>query len=316
MKKYFIPLIAIMFLAFGANAQIDSTKVIDNKGTIKYVIKASSINNIISKKDSLILYVTPKQLGDSLTNYVQYSDTAAMLMNYLNSANNGLTKVGQNVKLGGALTENTTISSASFDLIFSIAANDSLKIQGLGSGSASSDSVVVVDPNTGALKRISASTLFNALTFGNGLTKTGNLVELGGSLTKATTITTTVGNTLAIDGLQSGSRTDSIVLVDPTTGVLKRISAASLNNTKTYTVNSGLPLAGTATAYIIPQVTSTIPATYTTQQVWVFRNGAKLVAGIDYTVAGGVVTITPQTGNPLEDWVWGVYERIELQWVE
>ncbi|MBK7634763.1 MAG: hypothetical protein IPJ13_11080 [Saprospiraceae bacterium] len=92
MRKYFLPLVAILFMAASANAQLDSTKVIDNKGTIKYVLKASNSNTIITKMDSLVLYVTPKQLGDSLNNYVAYSDTMAMLLNYLNNATNGLSQ--------------------------------------------------------------------------------------------------------------------------------------------------------------------------------------------------------------------------------
>lgn len=316
MNKYLLPIFAILLLAVGANAQTDSTRVIDNKGTIKYVLKANN-PNIITRKDSLILYVTPKQLGDSLNNYVQYSDTMTMLMNYLNDANNGLNRVGQTVKLGGALTQATTITTGAFDLILnqSVPAGGKVKVTGLQSGSTATDSVMVVSMD-GTLKWVSASTLFNALTFSNGLTKTGNLVELGGALTKATTITTTGVNSLAIAGLQSGSKTDSIVVADPTTGVLKRISASSLNNTMTYSINSGLPSAGTQVAYTITQAASGVPASYGTEQVWVFRNGAKLVAGVDYTVVAGAVTITPQTTVPNEDWAWGAYERIELQWVE
>ena len=44
MRKYFLPLVAILFMAASANAQLDSTKVVDNKGTIKYVLKATNSN--------------------------------------------------------------------------------------------------------------------------------------------------------------------------------------------------------------------------------------------------------------------------------
>ncbi|MGB4961278.1 MAG: hypothetical protein WBO36_17460, partial [Saprospiraceae bacterium] len=72
MKKYLLLVGVLMFIGFSANAQLDSTKVIDNKGTIKYVLKATN-SKILTQKDSIVLYVTPKQLGDSLNNYVKYT---------------------------------------------------------------------------------------------------------------------------------------------------------------------------------------------------------------------------------------------------
>ena len=49
-------------------------------------------------------------LSNRIEARVKYADTAAMLSNYINSASNGLTKSGQNIKLGGTLTESTIIS--------------------------------------------------------------------------------------------------------------------------------------------------------------------------------------------------------------
>jgi hypothetical protein len=66
----------------------------------------------------------------------------------------------------------------------------------------------------------------------------GDSILLGGTLNRATTITqvaakdsltfATGGNKLKITGLTSGSTTDSIVVIDPTTGQLKRISSSRL----------------------------------------------------------------------------------------
>lgn len=64
----------------------------------------------------------------------------------------------------------------------------------------------------------------------NGLTKTSKNVSLGGSLTGATTITTTNTNTLAVAGLQSGTISDSIVVVNASTGVMRRISSARISS--------------------------------------------------------------------------------------
>ena len=82
----------------------------------------------------------------------------------------------------------------------------------------------------------------------NGLTKTGSLISLGGALTGATTITTTGTNTLAFAGLQGGASTDSILVADPSTGVVKRRTVADvINSSNTAWLIDGNTLTGTAT---------------------------------------------------------------------
>jgi len=56
----------------------------------------------------------------------------------------------------------------------------------------------------------------------NGLTATGNNVQLGGALTKPSVVTTTSAFTLAIKGLQTGALTDQLVTADAN-GVLRAI---------------------------------------------------------------------------------------------
>ena len=283
------------FLALFATqifAQVDSTKVIDNKGTIKYVLKANN-PNIITRQDSLILYVTPKQLTDSLTEYVRYSDTSSMLAAYLNEAANGLNKSGQTVKLGGTLTDAaTTIVTSATNL---------LQITGLQSGSNTADSVMVVDPSNGTLKWISASSLFNALTFENGLTKDGNTVRLGGTLNQPTTITTDATNVLKIDGLQSGDASSDSLVVASSDGTLKRITREAIlqSGDQNFVATSG------QTVYSV----TGMPAT--ASKVWVFRNGAKLLVGSDYTTSAGQVTLTPDS-----EWSVNAGDIIEVQWVK
>ena len=62
----------------------------------------------------------------------------------------------------------------------------------------------------------------------NGLTKSGSVISLGGALTGATTITSSASNTLAIDGLQGGAATDSIMTLVGSTGVLRRRTVADV----------------------------------------------------------------------------------------
>jgi hypothetical protein len=64
----------------------------------------------------------------------------------------------------------------------------------------------------------------------NGLILSGKEIELGGTLNKATTITTSASNTIAIGGLQRGNVSDSILVVSPSTGVVKNISPSVLSS--------------------------------------------------------------------------------------
>lgn len=275
MKKSVVLLLSGIAMAMSASAQKDTTRVIDNKGTIKWVISSSAA--VITKADSTLLYVTPKQLADS---------------NFIKLASNGLTKNGQTVELGGALSRVTTIQTT---------ASKFLQITGLQRGSNTADSVMVVDPSTGQLKFISASSLFNALTFENGLTKTGNTVQLGGSLVKPTTLTTDATNTLKIAGLQSGSLASDSLVVSANDGTLKRVTAEAL-------LQSGGQYFTTTAGQTTFSVTNMPP---TPTKVWVYRNGAKLTPTVDFTTSAGQVTLTTSVGSLV---VAG--DSIEVQWVK
>jgi VCBS repeat-containing protein len=290
MKKISLLLMAAFAIVISAKAQKVSTKVIDNKGTIKWVLDSSTA--VITKADSSI-YVTPYQLSQAVgTNNVQYGDTADMLAPYINDANNGLTKNGQTVQLGGALNQQTTIATT---------ATNFLAITGLTAGTAA-DSIMVVNPTTGQLKYISAAALYTQLTYSNGLTKTGNDVKLGGALTEATTITTTATNVLKVAGLQSGNLATDSIVVASADGTLKRVSA------ETIALQSG-DQAFSATAAQSSFAVANMPATVS--KVWVFRNGAKLIATTDYTTTAGVVTLNSSIASLV-----AAGDDIEVQWVK
>jgi hypothetical protein len=295
MKQYLLLVGLLLLIGFTANAQLDSTKVVDNKGTIKYVLKATN-SKIITQKDSLTLYVTPKQLNNLEneigTDYVKYADTSSMLAAYLNSVGNGLTKSGKSLALGGTLSTNATIVTSESNF---------MQIRGLTSGSTSADSVMVVDPANGTLKWISASKLFNALTFENGLTKTGNTVRLGGTLNQATTITTDGTNVLKIAGLQGGNLGADSLVVTSSDGTLKKVNRESVVQSGEVKISASLGQT-TITVANMPALAS---------KVWVFRNGAKLVAGEDYSTAAGTVTLTPTV-----DWAVLAGDIFEVQWVK
>ncbi|MEY2586569.1 MAG: hypothetical protein RLY11_418 [Bacteroidota bacterium] len=274
MKKL-VFLTVLAAISYTASAQKDTTKVVDNKGTIKWVI--SNTTAVITKGDSTLLYVTPQQLGDS---------------SFVKFANNGLTKNGQIVELGGVLNRVTTIETS---------ASNFLQITGLQRGSNTNDSVMVVNPSTGQLKFISASGLFNALTFGNGLTKNGNVVELGGPLTKETIIATDGTNKLKITGLESGSLATDSIVVSASDGTLKRVTAETLlqSGDEYFTATGGqknFVVAGSPVAV---------------SKVSVYRNGVRLMPVIDYTTVAGQVNLTDALAALV---VAG--DVIEVQWVK
>jgi hypothetical protein len=275
MKKTVFLLVAGAGMTLTSSAQKDTTRVIDNKGTIKWVI--SNTAAVITKADSTILYVTPKQLGDS---------------SFAKFANNGLTKNGQTIELGGALNRVTTIQTS---------ASNFLQITGLQPGSNTTDSLMVIDPSTGQLKFISATSLFNSLTFENGLTKSGNVVQLGGTLLKPTTLSTDATNVLKISGLQSGSLATDSLVVSSTDGTLKRVGGETLlqSGGESFNATNG------QTNYLVPNM----PITAT--KIWVFRNGAKLTPTTDFTVASGQINLTSAMGSLV---IAG--DIIEVQWVK
>jgi hypothetical protein len=292
MRKISLLLMAAFAIGFTASAQKISTKVIDNKGTIKWVI--DSATQVITKADSTILYVTPTQLNNIANGSVKYTDTAAMLAPYINAANNGLTKNGQTVQLGGALNQQTTINTTAANF---------LALRGLQDGDTSTDSLLVISPITGQIKAVSAQDLIDALNYTNGLTKTGNDVKLGGALSEPTTITTNATNVLKVAGLQSGNLSTDSIVVAANDGTLKRVSAASIalqSGDQNYSVVSNGQSVFTVTD---------MPAN--ASRVWVFRNGAKLLVSVDYTTTAGVVTLTGAM-TPLV--VTG--DIIEVQWVK
>ncbi|MFA6149825.1 MAG: hypothetical protein WC716_00805 [Chitinophagaceae bacterium] len=152
------------------------------------------------------------------------------------TASNGLTLSGKDVRLGGTLTSATTITNSGAN---------TLRVSGLASGDMN-DSLVVADPTSGELLRVSSSRLNKAdsSTASNGITMTGKDIRLGGALIAATSITTTATNTIAMAGLQNGSMNDSVVVSDPSSGVLRRVSSSRLNKADSTTASNGLTLTG------------------------------------------------------------------------
>jgi len=103
-------------------------------------------------------------------------------------------------------------------IILTIAASIGL----IGAAQAQKVTTRVVD-NKGTIKWVIDSTTSVVTRAVNGITKTGDSVKLGGTLIETTTIATSATEFLRITGLQSGSRADSVVMINNATGQLKKI---------------------------------------------------------------------------------------------
>ncbi|MDI9357771.1 MAG: hypothetical protein QM528_02355, partial [Phycisphaerales bacterium] len=133
---------------------------------------------------------------------------------------NGLTKITEDsLILGGTL---------STDVVFNMNGN-AMIMNGLSSGNVTSDSLLVV--SNGILKKInplsSTGTLLD--TANNGLTKSLDTIQLGGTLIKPTIINTSATNTLSIQGLSTSGLADTFIVAMNIDGKLT-ITNRSVNN--------------------------------------------------------------------------------------
>jgi hypothetical protein len=197
------------------------------------------------------------------------------------TSNNGLTLTGKNVQLGGNLTQATTITNNANPLTIATGGT-ALNITGLTGGS-STDSLVTLNTTTGKINRINLSSLnkVDSTTTSNGLNLVGKDVRLGGNLTQATTITNnanpltiaTGGTALNITGLPTGALTDNVVVVDNTSGQLKKIAIPTIIQPSVIEVFDGLG-------------TQVLTNTFTN-----LNFGNTNIADVGYTSASGVITI-------------------------
>lgn len=79
-----------------------------------------------------------------------------------------------------------------------------------------------------------------SITANNGLTKTGNNIQLGGTLVESSTTINTNGNALLITNLPIESTTPDFLLTQTSTGVVRRVAPTSLGQQITLQNNVGL----------------------------------------------------------------------------
>lgn len=211
---------------------------------------------------------------------------------------------------------------------------DAGKTEDAGKSSVLNGTVRVID-NKGTKKFLQVQ---NGLTLLTDNTPDGGIVstwQLGGTLTNNTYIDAT-GTVFSLDGLKlipstTAASTDAtdqsvgtnavalgsggtaatgtgwtVLVRDEATGEISKILVSDL-------VESGqMEVTATADATAPAIADISIPSEY--EKVFVFRNGAKLRANVDYTVAAGAVTLVPNTTAPND---WEIYngDIFEIQWI-
>ena len=185
--------------------------------------------------------------------------------------------------------------------------------------------VRVVD-NKGTIKYLQTANGLTTLT-----NTTANVTtttwQLGGTLTDNTYINAT-GEVFALDGLtvtaaapsnsgdvalsHGGAGVGYTFLVhNESTGATEKLLISNLvvGGHEIFTVASI-----TALTYPLTGVTA---ATFPSElfKTSAYRNGAKLLAGVDYTIDGdGVITLIPNATEP-QDWALSVDDKIEVNWI-
>lgn len=195
--KISITLIVAIFISSEVNAQMkigNNPKVINpnsileiehtNKGLLLPRIELSStissapmsahLAGMIVYNTATIADVSPSFYYNDGTRWIRVGAVRADST----TSSNGLTMTGKDVKLGGSLTAATTVTTS---------ATNTLALAGLQSGTTA-DSIVMLDGTSGVLKKMSTTVMSDKTQANNGLTKSGDTIQLGGSLTKATTI--------------------------------------------------------------------------------------------------------------------------------
>jgi len=288
----------VLFGVFGFNAQAQ-TVTSTNKAN---AIIVQSLASVSSPVRGMIVF-SKTDGGASGAFYVRDYTKWVPLAEVL--ASNGLTKgtTDNTIRLGGALTAATTISLAGFefrlgDLLYST--------------NPTTDDILVADPTTGSVKKVKVADFLSNLTVSNGLTKVGNDIQLGGPLSKPTTIATSAANPLNITGLTATSvpGTNNVVITDPSTGTLTQITPADLLagsttnsltsavNTMTSTVNGKTATAPIVNSNVVGltgnDLTSTVNGVASSAQS---LNGLQLTGDVSGTL--NATSVDKLKGTPL-----------------
>jgi hypothetical protein len=231
------------------------------------------------------------------------------------------------------ITKTNFLKCASFAIImFGVTAanaqqttGDVLKATNIVPGTTTTGGSVRVVDNKGTVKYLQSK---------NGITMLSNTTldvttttwQLGGTLTNDTYIDAT-GAAFALDGIEFATATTSstnatdksvhttatgtgwtLLVRDEATGATKKLLAKDL-------LQAGQEVFTVAAIPLLTYPLTGAPVLPTVEKVSVYRNGAKLLAGVDYTVAASTVTLVPSAIAP-NDWAVYAGDKIEVHFVK
>lgn len=197
---------------------------------------------------------------------------------------------------------------------------------GLIQGSGDGVSVKLID-NKGTIKYLQTNNGLTSITSTTAGSATTTTWQLGGTLTDDTYIdvngsvfgldkidlvdvSTLAASTDATTNSVHGTGTGWTLLVrDEATGAIKKLKATDMlvSGSADYTAVAADETAGSNA------ITATgIPTTAADRaKIWVFRNGAKLIYGVDFTVSANTVTVSEVPTS------WDLYtgDVFEVQWI-
>ena len=216
-------------------------------------------------------------------------------------------------------------------LVISLLVSTASAQQTTGDVTKESDIVPGTTTTGGSVRVIDNKGTKKFLQVKNGLTIISNTTndvttttwQLGGELSDSTDIdlngnaftlqniplsTDTAATAADADASDGGLAGYTILVRNEMTGGIEKILATDLiqSGHQFYTATAG------QTAYTVNTGGTPLPSY---EQVWVYRNGAKLIANTDYTVAGSTVTLVPNTTVP-NDWAVYAGDVIEVQFIK
>lgn len=153
------------------------------------------------------------------TNWAPSNAAPATTTHTFSSAANTLTSTVNGVTVTAPSVNSITNTSNSNSLSTTVNGITSAPVNIINSNSLT----VNAGSLTSAVNGISSGAVNILSTAGNGLTASAGNVELGGTLSKATIINTGSTNTLSLGGLQTGSSSDSLLVV-AASGVVKMVA--------------------------------------------------------------------------------------------
>jgi hypothetical protein len=248
-----------------------------------------------------------------------------------NSTKHWMKVAGLSLAIGtlafSANAQNTTAGASNQTVI----TNSAAPAYGTTTAPLVSGAVRLID-NKGTIKYLQVQNGLTAITNkasdGTGVTTTW---QLGGSLTNDTYIDA-AGKVFAFDNLKvvaagtaaaasastvhgaSNPAGWTMLVHDEVTGEVKKMLFTDVLQVQAGETTKTVDASFITTPTVTTGATTLNAADYA--KVSVYRNGAKLLANVDYTVLAGVVTLVPNSSSTNAEWALYAGDIVEVHWVK